>query len=162
MQKRGLVLVSATTICVQHVFALHGHHTGPTPPEAEPGQYGWHYWPPSFRLSPLLPLNGDNNYTLQFLKLPKFDYMSAIPENGTYKECVEGLIHCSTLYSLSLRNNTETSAPGVFIYVRHQSPGKDKESNWLQSPEGPFYINVQLPRWNFSIATGYGPQQLSP
>lgn len=29
---------------------------------------------------------------------------------------------------------------GVTLYVQHDSPGKDKEANWLPAPKGPFYM----------------------
>ena len=29
---------------------------------------------------------------------------------------------------------------GITIYVQHQSPGKDKEPNWLPAPKGPFFM----------------------
>jgi len=33
------------------------------------------------------------------------------------------------------------NADGSFtMYLQRTSPGKDKESNWLPSPEGPFYL----------------------
>jgi hypothetical protein len=28
---------------------------------------------------------------------------------------------------------------GLTLYVQHASPGKNKESNWLPAPNGPFY-----------------------
>jgi hypothetical protein len=30
------------------------------------------------------------------------------------------------------------------IYVQHESPGKDRESNWLPAPDGPFYMTLRL------------------
>ncbi|ADJ27130.1 DUF1254 domain-containing protein [Nitrosococcus watsonii] len=30
------------------------------------------------------------------------------------------------------------------IYIQHQSPGKDKESNWLPAPEGPFQVMLRM------------------
>ncbi len=35
------------------------------------------------------------------------------------------------------------------IYLQHESPGVDKESNWLPTPAGPFFMVVRL----------YGPEQ---
>ena len=29
---------------------------------------------------------------------------------------------------------------GITLYVQHDSPGKDKEANWLPAPKGPFYM----------------------
>src|SRR4030095_2717204 len=33
---------------------------------------------------------------------------------------------------------------GVTLYVQHESPGKDKESNWLPAPAGPFKVAMRL------------------
>ncbi len=30
------------------------------------------------------------------------------------------------------------------IYIQHESPAKDKESNWLPAPDGPFYMIMRL------------------
>jgi hypothetical protein len=29
---------------------------------------------------------------------------------------------------------------GITLYVQHESPGKDKEANWLPAPKGPFFM----------------------
>ena len=29
---------------------------------------------------------------------------------------------------------------GITLYVQHDSPGKDKEANWLPAPKGPFFM----------------------
>ena len=33
---------------------------------------------------------------------------------------------------------------GLTIYVQHESPGADKESNWLPAPDGPFMVVLRL------------------
>jgi hypothetical protein len=33
---------------------------------------------------------------------------------------------------------------GLTIYFQHESPGKDKESNWLPAPNGPFWVIMRL------------------
>lgn len=33
---------------------------------------------------------------------------------------------------------------GLTLYVQHNSPGKDKESNWLPAPKGPFFTVLRL------------------
>jgi hypothetical protein len=33
---------------------------------------------------------------------------------------------------------------GLTIYFQHESPGKDKESNWLPAPKGPFWVILRL------------------
>jgi len=33
---------------------------------------------------------------------------------------------------------------GITIYLQHDSPGKDKETNWLPTPKGPFWTTLRL------------------
>jgi hypothetical protein len=33
---------------------------------------------------------------------------------------------------------------GYTVVIQHQSPGKDKEANWLPAPEGPFFVAMRL------------------
>jgi hypothetical protein len=48
-------------------------------------------------------------------------------------------------YTLSQRNKFKTNADGsVDLYVQKDSPGKDKESNWLPAPSGQFILMMRL------------------
>lgn len=41
----------------------------------------------------------------------------------------------------SLKKDYQLGEDGsLTIYIHHDSPGKDKESNWLPSPEGEFFV----------------------
>jgi hypothetical protein len=53
------------------------------------------------------------------------------------------LINSPMLPSLKL-----DSYGGLTIYIQSDSPGKDKESNWLPAPEAPFMLAMRyyLPR----------------
>lgn len=33
---------------------------------------------------------------------------------------------------------------GVTLYIQHESPGKDKEANWLPAPKGPFFAAMRV------------------
>ena len=33
---------------------------------------------------------------------------------------------------------------GITLYIQHESPGKDKEANWLPAPKGPFFMVMRL------------------
>ena len=44
-------------------------------------------------------------------------------------------------YDLGGSSPVKKNADGSFtMYVQHDSPGPDKESNWLPAPKGPFYL----------------------
>ena len=48
-------------------------------------------------------------------------------------------------YNLSQRNKLRTNADGsVDLYIQNESPGKDKESNWLPAPKGDFILMMRL------------------
>ena len=46
---------------------------------------------------------------------------------------------------LCLLPSMKKSADGsLTLYVQKDSPGKDKESNWLPAPDGPIYLVMRL------------------
>lgn len=48
-------------------------------------------------------------------------------------------------YSLGSKDNLKKNADGSMdLYLQHDSPGKDKESNWLPAPEGEFNLILRL------------------
>ena len=48
-------------------------------------------------------------------------------------------------YSISARQNMTSNPDGsTDLYVQHDSPGKDKESNWLPAPAGDFILMLRL------------------
>ena len=47
-------------------------------------------------------------------------------------------------YSLGSDNDLKKNEDGsITIYLQKDSPGKDKESNWLPTPAGPFYMAMR-------------------
>jgi hypothetical protein len=56
-------------------------------------------------------------------------------------------------YSISPRQDLKTNADGsVDLYIQHESPGKDKESNWLPAPPDKFVLMLRM----------YWPSEESP
>ena len=48
-------------------------------------------------------------------------------------------------YSISARQNLKTNADGsTDLYIQNQSPGADKESNWLPAPAGKFILMLRM------------------
>ncbi|MBO3707201.1 MAG: DUF1254 domain-containing protein [Candidatus Accumulibacter sp.] len=48
-------------------------------------------------------------------------------------------------YTLSQRNKLKVNADGsVDLYIQNESPGKDKEANWLPAPKGDFVLMMRL------------------
>ena len=48
-------------------------------------------------------------------------------------------------YTLSQRNKLEPNADGsATLYLQHESPGKDKESNWLPAPKDEFILMLRM------------------
>jgi len=44
-------------------------------------------------------------------------------------------------YALGSTDKLNKNADGSFtLYIQHDDPGPDKESNWLPAPAGPFYL----------------------
>jgi hypothetical protein len=56
-------------------------------------------------------------------------------------------------YEVSQRNSLVTNKDGsVDLYIQAESPGKDKEANWLPAPRGKFQLVMRM----------YGPAKASP
>jgi hypothetical protein len=56
-------------------------------------------------------------------------------------------------YSISARQDLKPNADGsVDLYIQNESPGKDKESNWLPAPKDKFILMMRL----------YWPQETPP
>ncbi|WP_426611336.1 DUF1254 domain-containing protein [Bradyrhizobium sp. McL0616] len=84
-------------------------------------------------------LNGSNRYTVTFKSPP--------PVNGFWSLTMYNQHHLFepnkiNRFSLGTKNKNLKSNPdgSLTIYVQHESPGPDKESNWLPAPEGDFSL----------------------
>ncbi len=93
------------------------------------------------------PLTGANVYTLHFAagQLPPVNSFWSMTMYGLPKS----LLYANTLNrylinSAMLPQLKKDADGGVTLYVSHDSPGADKESNWLPAPEGPFFAVLRL------------------
>ncbi|CAH1661106.1 DUF1254 domain-containing protein [Chelatococcus asaccharovorans] len=100
------------------------------------------------------PLSGANKYTVTFAagKEP--------PVNGfwsiTMYEIEKGwwfYPNALNKFTVSQRNDFRKNADGsVTLYFQHESPGAEKQANWLPAPDGPFVLMMRL----------YGPSENNP
>ena len=94
-------------------------------------------------------LSGANKYTLTFPKgqLPPVNPL-AFWSITMYENTPTGLWFYSNplnKLTVSLRNKLKYNKDGsLTLYFQHESPGKDKEANWLPAPEGLFALTMRL------------------
>ena len=90
------------------------------------------------------PYSGANKYVMHFPKgeLPPVDgFWSLTMYNAEYFFYGNPL----NRYTLSARNALKPNADGsVDLYLQHESPGPDKESNWLPAPTEKFIPMLRL------------------
>jgi hypothetical protein len=90
------------------------------------------------------PYEGTNRYVMHFEKgmLPPVDgFWSLTMYDAQYFFVPNAL----NRYTLSQRNKLKVNKDGsVDLYLQKDSPGKDKESNWLPAPEGRFIPMLRL------------------
>lgn len=92
------------------------------------------------------PLTGANNYTLTFPEA------GTPPVNGfwsiTMYEVDQGwwfVPNPLNKFTVSMRNHPKFNEDGsLTLYFQHESPGKDKEANWLPAPKGPFIPMLRM------------------
>lgn len=90
------------------------------------------------------PLDGRNDYTIHFDK-------EDIPPTGAFWSITlydgEGFQVANKLnrFAVSSWMPFQYNADGSLdLYFQHESPGKDKEWNWLPAPEGPYNLTMRL------------------
>ncbi|MGO4740242.1 DUF1254 domain-containing protein [Bosea sp. 2KB_26] len=93
------------------------------------------------------PVNGANRYTLRFGpdQLPPVNAFWSL----TVYELPSSLLSANPLNrylvnSAMLPDLKRDADGGVTLNVQHDSPGKDKEANWLPAPAGPFFAAMRL------------------
>ena len=90
------------------------------------------------------PVNGNNTYLLHFnaSEMPPVDGFWSITMYNADGYTVNNSIN---RYALSDRDNLTFGDDGSLdIYIQHESPGIDKESNWLPAPKEPISMVMRL------------------
>jgi hypothetical protein len=83
-----------------------------------------------------------SNYELHFAKgaIPEYHaFWSLTMYDGKTQLLVANSIQRYLLNSTTLKSYKYGADGSLTFYVQRNSPGKDKESNWLPAPDGPFY-----------------------
>lgn len=90
------------------------------------------------------PYSGANKYVMSFSKgqTPPTDaFWSITMYNGDYFFVDNPL----NKYTVSARNDLKYNDDGSLdLYIQHESPGKDKEANWLPAPKDKFILMMRL------------------
>lgn len=93
------------------------------------------------------PMSGANRYTVRFAPdgLPPVNAFWSL----TLYKLPESLLSANKLNrylinSPMLPSLTKNADGGLTLYIQNESPGADKEANWLPAPEGPFFMAMRL------------------
>lgn len=90
------------------------------------------------------PYSGENKYVMHFNQdeLPPVDGFWSLTMYDAAYFFVDNPLN---RYTLSARNDLKKNADGsVDLYLQHDNPGPEKESNWLPAPEGDFIPMLRL------------------
>jgi hypothetical protein len=93
------------------------------------------------------PLDGKRRYTVRFAPdgLPHVNaFWSLTMYNLPERLLVANPINRYLINSPMLPGLHRDADGGVTLFIQHDSPGKDKESNWLPAPDGPFVMALRL------------------
>lgn len=93
------------------------------------------------------PLSGKDRYTLRFAPgaLPPVHAFWSL----TLYELPSSLLSANALNRYLINSPMEPDLRkdddgGVTLYVQHESPGADRQANWLPAPAGPFFMAMRL------------------
>jgi hypothetical protein len=90
------------------------------------------------------PLTGQNKYVMHFTKdqIPPVNAFWSLTLYNNKQFFVENPIN---RYAIGDRDKLTFNADGSLdLYIQHETPGKDKESNWLPAPKDGFNLIMRL------------------
>ena len=88
-----------------------------------------------------------HNYTLTFRRgqfPPVNAFWSVTMYDGKTQLLIENPINRYLINSPMLPDMKKNADGSLTLYIQKDSPGKDKESNWLPAPNGPIYLVMRL------------------
>ena len=88
-----------------------------------------------------------HNYTLTFPAdgfPPVNAFWSVTMYDGKTQFLIENPINRYLINSPMLPDMKKNEDGSVTLYIQKDSPGADKESNWLPAPDGPIYLAMRL------------------
>jgi hypothetical protein len=101
-------------------------------------------YPTSLKPSALESYDGANKYVMRFEK----DAMPPVKGFWSltmYDEQMFFVANPIDRYSMSVRTNPTYESDGsLVIYIQNESPGADREANWLPAPPGRFHLMLRL------------------
>ena len=139
----GDVLGSRATLKNNYLYRMHGTVAGIWGNAQEEAIYRGYYIDSTGQR-----LDGQNNrYALRFApgQLPPVNAfwsltMYAMPS----RLLVANPLHRYLINSPMLPDLKRDADGGLTLYLQRESPGKDRESNWLPAPGGPFLLALRL------------------
>lgn len=93
------------------------------------------------------PLDGSQSYVLRFApgQLPPVNAFWSLTMYGMPESLlVPNPLNRYLINSPMVRSLQKTPDGSLNIYIQAQSPGTDRESNWLPAPHGPFIVVLRL------------------
>jgi hypothetical protein len=93
------------------------------------------------------PLTGANRYILHFAKgelPPVHAFWSATMYELPQSLLVNNPIQRYLINSPMIPELKTDGDGGVTLYIQNETPGKERESNWLPAPKGPFAVYMRL------------------
>jgi hypothetical protein len=98
------------------------------------------------------PINAaENNYTITFAEKelpPVKAFWSLSMYDGQTQLFIHNPLDRYLLNSTTMDQFAREADGSIVLYVQKESPGEDKEANWLPAPDGPLYMVLRL----------YGPE----
>jgi len=107
-------------------------------------------------------LNGTNRYTMRYApgQLPPVNaFWSLTMYDEPQSLLVANPIDRYLINSPMLPQLKRDADGGLTLMIQNESPGKDKEANWLPAPKGPFNLTMRLYSPKSEVLTGkWSPQ----